>query len=432
MTLNYRTGSFERKDESGGDVKTAINEFMRSFEEFKSSNDSRLKEIEKKGSADVVLEEKVNKINSSLDKLEGLNQRLTLQEKQHEALQKSLEAIELGVKRINPGSPEDETKKKEELYRKSFDRYLRSHVNDVPAEDFKTLNERKALIASNDTLGGYYLAPAQMEQQIIKAIIEMSPMRSLATVTPIGVASLKLPKRTGTFAARRTTETATRTETDGYTTGMVEILAPEMYADVRISEQMLEDSAFNLESEMAMEISEQMAVKEGTEFISGGGVGVLEAEGILTASGVSTTNSGNATALTADGIISLFYAIKTGYAGNGTFIMNRQTLSSVRKLKETVSGNYLWQPGLANGIPNTLLGAPYVEMPDMPNEGAGLVPLVFGDFRRAYRVVDRVILTILRDPYTIAGNGQIKYLARRRVGGAVVLGEAIRKQVCST
>ena len=427
----HNRGGFEYKNEDGLAVKEAINEFMGAFEEFKKSNDSRLKEIEKKGSADVLLEEKVNKINASLDKLEGLNQQITLQDKKTEALQKSLESIELALKRSHPGSEGDETKKLEALYEKSFSNYLRRHPNEVSVDSMKALNERKALIAGNDTLGGYYLAPSQMETSIIKAIIEQSPMRSLATVTPIGVQSLKLPKRTGTFAARRTTETGTRSETEGYTTGMIEILAPEMYADVRISEQMLEDSAFNLEAEMSMEIAEQMAVKEGAEFISGGGVGVLEAEGILTASGVSSTNSGNATAITADGVISLFYAIKTGYARNGTFIMNRQTLSSTRKLKETGTGQYLWQPGLANGIPNTLLGAPYVEMPDMPNEGAGLVPMVFGDFRRAYRVVDRVLLTILRDPYTVASTGLIKYLARRRVGGAVVLGEALRKMVCS-
>jgi HK97 family phage major capsid protein len=127
------------------------------------------------------------------------------------------------------------------------------------------------LVAANDTLGGYYLSPAEMANEIIKAVVLQSPMRALARVTPIGVASLKLPKRTGTFAATRVGEIASRTETTGYTTGMVEIFCPEMYAEVHISEQMIEDSMFDIQAEMQLEFAEQFAVKEGAEFISGTG-----------------------------------------------------------------------------------------------------------------------------------------------------------------
>jgi HK97 family phage major capsid protein len=117
-------------------------------------------------------------------------------------------------------------------------------------------------------------------------------------VTPIGVASLKLPKRTGTFAATRVGEVASRTETTGYTTGMVEISCPEMYAEVRISEQMIEDSMFDIQAEMQLEFSEQFAVKEGAEFISGTGAS-NQAEGILTASGTNTVVTGAAATITA-------------------------------------------------------------------------------------------------------------------------------------
>jgi HK97 family phage major capsid protein len=111
--------------------------------------------------------------------------------------------------------------------------------------------------------------------------------------------------------------------------------------------------------------------------------------------------------------------------------MNRQTLGAVRKLKDG-EGNYLWMPGIAGNVPNTILGAPYVEMPDMPNIGAGLFPIAVGDWQRAYRVVDRVLISVLRDPFTQSGSGQILFRARKRVGGAVTLGEAIVKVKCST
>ena len=89
--------------------------------------------------------------------------------------------------------------------------------------------------------------------------------------------------------------------------------------------------------------------------------------------------------------------------------------------------NYIWRPGLAEGIPNTILGQPYLEMPDMPDEAANATPIAFGDFRRAYLLVDRMQMSMLRDPFTRATQGQVKFLARRRVGGQVVLAEAIRK-----
>ena len=89
--------------------------------------------------------------------------------------------------------------------------------------------------------------------------------------------------------------------------------------------------------------------------------------------------------------------------------------------------NYIWQPGLASGVPNTILGQAYLEVPDMPDVAAGAVPIVFGDLRRAYTIVDRVSLSILRDPFTQATSGNIRFIARRRVGGQMVLAEAIRK-----
>jgi len=109
--------------------------------------------------------------------------------------------------------------------------------------------------------------------------------------------------------------------------------------------------------------------------------------------------------------------------------MNRATLGKVRQLQDT-NGSYVFQAGfsLQVGVPNTILGQPYIEASDMPDVGAGNKPIAFGDFNRGYVIVDRVSLAILRDPFTQATSGTIRYVARRRVGGQVVMAEAIRLQ----
>lgn len=442
MNMHTTRARIERKDAGGnetGEVKTALAGFMSAFEEFKATNDGRLAEIEKKGAADPVTTDKLGKIEAKLANFEDVNQKLTLQAKAQEKIDTELKGLNDAFAKIEakfgrPGAGgEDDGKKKAAEYKAAFNSYLRNNSangQSLSADEYKALNEYKTLLAGNDTLGGYYLSPAEMATDIIKAVILMSPMRALARVTQIGVASLKLPKRTGTFAASRVGETQTRTETTGYTTGMVEIACPEMYAEVHISEQMIEDSAFDIQQEMQGEFAEQFAVKEGAEFISGTGAN-NQAEGILTNSGTNSVNSGAAAALTADGLINLCYqGLKTAYAQRATWVMNRKTLGAIRLLKDG-GGQYLWQPGVPGALPNTLLGLTYAEMPDMPDVGAGTYPVALGDWQRAYRVVDRVLISVLRDPFTQSGSGQILFRARKRVGGGVTLGEAIAKQKIS-
>jgi HK97 family phage major capsid protein len=130
-------------------------------------------------------------------------------------------------------------------------------------------------------------------------------------------------------------------------------------------------------------------------------------------------------------MLTLKHAVKSAYARNATWIMNRTTLGSIRKLKDA-ENRYIWMPGIQNAAPNTIDGDPYVEMPDMPSEGAGLFPIVYGDFRRAYTWVDRISMEMLRDPFTQATSGNVRFIMRKRVAGQVVLAEAIRKLKCST
>ena len=313
---------------------------------------------------------------------------------------------------------------------KAYFDYLRHGTRDEPSPGAGALSreEMKALTVGQDPTAGY-LAPVEFAREIIKGEVEFSPLRTVARVRPTSRRALQLPKRTGTFGAVWTAESGTRSETEGLTYGLEEFPTHEMYALVDISEQMMEDSEFSLEEELQQEFSEQFAVTEGAAFVDGNGAG--KPEGLLQGTGVAETNSGSAGSIAdasgqANGLIDLYHGLKTAYALQGTWLLNRATLGEVRKLKDG-QNNHVWQPGLANGIPNTILGQPYVEVPDMPDVAAGAFPIIFGDVRRAYTIIDRINLSVLRDPFTQATSGNVRFIARRRVGGQVVLAEAIRK-----
>jgi HK97 family phage major capsid protein len=423
------------------EVKQAVAPVMEAFEAFKETNDRRLAEIEKKSSADVITVEKLDRIEKTLSGYEGLNQRLVIAENQSKALKETSDRIEIALNRLpkDAKSRDDGTSVKShaDAWAKAVIRGTALGLNNLQPEEIKVLQdvaaECKALNVGTDTAGGY-LAPIEYVREIIKGVTDISPARSIVRVRNTAMKSVQIPKRTGQFAARRVSEQGTKTETTGLTYGLEEINAPEMYAQIDISNQMLEDTAFDMEAEIRLEASEQFAVKEGAEFVSGAAKD--ECEGILTNTSVGYTPSGSAAVIAdsngvADGLLTLKHAIKSAYARNAKWIMNRTVIGAVRKLK-TSDKQYIWMPGIQNGAPATIDGDPYVEFPDMPNEGAGLHPIAYGDFYRAYAFVDRIAMEMLRDPYTQATSGNIRFIFRRRLGGQVVLPEAIRKLRCAT
>lgn len=287
--------------------------------------------------------------------------------------------------------------------------------------------ERKVLTISDDTLGGYLAMPPDYVREIIKTITEFSPVRQLARVRPTSGKSIQIPKRTGQFSAARTAEIAERTERTGLKYGLEEMSLPEAYALVRISRQDLEDSAFDLEGEIRAEAVEQFSVLEGTEFISGNGVG--QSEGILTNSEVkaAAVETAASNTIAADDLISLQYSLKEAYARNATWLMKRATVKVVRLLKESTTNAYIWQPGLQLTQPPSLLGNPIVECVDMP---AGLVDnqyeVAYGDFRRGYLIGDRIDIEVQRLVEKYAEYGQVGFLFRKRFNAQVILPEAIK------
>ena len=401
------------------DIKQLIGDLNSAFTEFKSANDERLERIEKsEGTAEI--EEKLGKIEKDLDRCADIEQNYKQQKAAVDAQEEKLASLETALSR--PASGVD-TKAVDE-YVKVFDKCMRK------GKEALEPNEVKALTVSNDSTGGY-LAPPEYLRELLKTVTEISPIRSIARVRTTAQRSIQVPKRATQFAAAWVAESGTRSETTGYTVGLEEIPAHEMYALVDISEQDLEDTVFDLEAEMQSEFAEQFAKAEGAAHVSGNGVG--QPFGFMSNGDVGEVVSGHASTILADGLVSLTGGIKSEYAKNGTFVFNRATLASIRKLKDT-AGQYVFQAGfsLQGGATSTILGYPYVEATDMPSEGSNTYPVAFGDFNRAYMVVDRVQMAVSRDPFTQATTGNVRYVARRRVGGQVVQAEAIVKQKCST
>ncbi|MFQ5658447.1 MAG: phage major capsid protein [Candidatus Methylomirabilales bacterium] len=439
------------------EVKEAIDKLAKDWHDYKEANDVRLAEVEKKGSADPVTTEKVAKLEASLATFEDLNQAVTKVakqieddakaredlakefEKSQEEVKKSqerLEEVESALRRVgtNPGPGETEAEKKAREDKDLFLNWCRLGDDHMKPDELKLLKEYKKLTLGDDTQAGY-LAPVEYVREIIKGAVVFSPIRTIARVRSTSAKEIQIPRRTGQFAAQWVAEQGTRSETTGLTYGLETLPTHELYALVDISEALLEDSVFNLEAELEMEFSEQFGVAEGAAFVTGNGAG--RPEGFMDHASVSSDVSGSAATIQdstgqANGLITLQHNLKEAYATNATWVLNRKTIGAIRQLKDG-QNNYIWQPGnLASGIPNTILGNPYVEATDMPNEAANAFPIAFGDFRRAYTIVDRIVMSVLRDPFTQATTGAVRFIARRRVGGQVVLAEAIRKLKCST
>lgn len=273
-----------------------------------------------------------------------------------------------------------------------------------------------ALTVSTDSQGGY-LAPEAFGSEILKKIVEVSPVRSYARVMSIAASEIKVPRMLTGTAATWLDETAESEQSD-MTFEQVTLTPYRMGTFVDVSTQALEDNAYNLEGELAADLGEKFGKVEATAFVTGDGTG--KPKGLLTATGIAEVKTGNAGTLGADPaatIIGMFHSVPSIVAQNGVWLMNRKTLGSLRTLKDA-TGRFIMLDPITAGAPVTLLGRPIVEMVDMPDIAANAFPIMFGDLS-GYRIVDRVGLSVLRDPYSQARKASVRFHANRRVGGDV-------------
>lgn len=336
------------------------------------------------------------------------------------ALTERLEQIETRAGR--PGATADQrAAEATALERRAFVGFVRQGREALAPE------EVRALRVSDDTAGGY-LAPAEFTAEVDKNLVQFSPIRQAARVGTTSAGSVIIPRRTGRPTANWVGEIEERTGTES-TYGQAEVPIDEMACYVDVSNRLLEDAAVDIFAEVSFDIAEEFGRLEGTAFAIGNGV--KKPVGFMSDTNVAYNASGSASVIAdadggVDGLIDLMYALHPFYRSRGVFMANGTTIGKLRKLKDA-DKHYIWQASLQAGQPDTLLGRPIIEAPDMPDVAPGAYPLAFGDFASAYRIFDRKGLSILRDPYTQAKVGMTRFHANKRVGGRVVRPEAIRK-----
>lgn len=357
-------------------------------------------------------------------KLEGavsdLDKRLKAVEDNGTKAVKGIEEIKTVLRRPGAAASATDGEAGGTVERKAFENYLRGGSAALEFTEVKTLR------TADDPSAGY-LAPPEFIAEVDKNIVLWSPIRQFATVRGTARGTVELPKRIGRPTAtwveeledrEDTTETATRYGKSSY-----EVKELTAYVDVSFST--LEDAAVDIFAELAADLAEEFGAAEGSAFVTGNGI--KKPMGFMNDASIATVASGHASQITADALIDLFHALPSPYRTGAVWGMNSTTLGACRKLKTTAGEYLLSMTGLAGSPVTTILGRPVVELPDMPDVGAGNLPVVFGDFRQGYRVFDRVGFALLRDDLTQRTKGKCRFHARKRVAGGVRKTEALRK-----
>lgn len=396
-------------------------DLQHAFHEFQAEQTAAIADL-RKNQTDVVRTDKVERINAAVTELQG-------------AIDEINRAIAAGVLGGNGGNVETPEQR---AYAQAFDQWFRRGSTEAEAK----LIVRAAATTGSDPDGGY-LVPDQMEPTIDRVLESMSPMRGLARVQPISTAAYE--KLVGTSGATGgwVGEGEARTETNRPALSLLRFPAMELYANPAASQRLLDDASVDVGGWLGDEVAMEFAEMEGQAFITG--TGVDEPRGIVSGyTPVANASyawgspgfivTGHATAFAADpngpdAFFDTIYALRRGYRQNARWLMNDATLGKIRKFQDS-NGAYMWQPSLQLGEPSSFAGYPVESDDFMPDTGANNFPIAFGDWQRAYVIVDRIGIRVLRDPYT--NKPHVHFYTTKRVGGGVQNFQAYKLMKCST
>lgn len=394
------------------EIEAKLQELGTAFEQFKKANDAQLLEIKTKGYASADTTEKVEKLNTEIGKLEA-----------------KIEALTVAMNRTGNGGVDDKKAQHEAKvgeYKEAFSNYMRKG-KEIPAElrDWAA----KSMSVDSDQDGGFFVSP-EVSSEIVTKVYESSPIRELASQQTISTDRFDILQDLGEAGYEWIGETATRdSNTSTPTLNMVEIPVHELHACPRATQKLLDDAAVNLEAWLSGKVSSAFARGEATAFVSGNGV--KKPKGITAyASGTSfgqiqRKETAANSAITSDELIDTQGLLKEAYQNNATWLINRSMITYIRKLVDSVNGQYLWQPGLTVGQPGTLLGRPVRMAADLPSSiTASTDTIIYGDIRAGYQIVDRVGIRVIRDIYTV--KGFTLFDTTKRVGGGVKDFDAIK------
>jgi HK97 family phage major capsid protein len=418
-------------------LQETIDKIATAFEEFKKTNDARLEAV-KTGN-----ESKATELNAKLEKIDkDLAQFTELKKKIELEQQVQKDRIEeLEAKASSPGKTA--AQKRRDEYKDCFVDWLRNK-GQGPVQEQKLQDLQKKMIEQKDvTIGtaaaGGFAVPEEIAREIGRLELLFSPVRSLVKVVQTGTSDYKeLVSKRGTTSGW-VGETGTRTAT---ATPQLRERAPtfgELYAYPQASEWSLDDIFFDVEAWLSEEVAQEFAQEEATAVISGNGTskptGLLNTAPVTTADFASPERNAAAfqsvesdltpggVSILPDTLFDVVYTLNSAYRVRGTWAFNSLTAAAIRKLKDTTN-QYLWQPGLQAGQPERLLGYPVSIWEQLANIGANNIPILFGDFRRAYVLADRVGLRVTRD--NVTNVGFIRFYIRRREGGIVLDNHALK------
>ena len=418
-----------------------IEKLGRAFEEFKTANDARLKQIEAQGVADPILSEKVDKLNAEISKVQG---ELKAEQKRSDELEKQVNRGALGgggeagekemqhartffsrIQRV-PAAQAAVDLPSYRAYRSAFQQYLR-FGDRMPGI-------QNALSVGSDPDGGYWVTP-DMSGRIVEMVYESSPIRQISTVQTTGKDAVEGGYDLGEAASGWVGEAEARPETGTPQIGEWRIPVHEQYANPKSTQKNLDDSDIDVEAWLARKIADKLIRVENTAFVSGNGVKKPRGFLTYTAGTPSATvfdriqqiptgvSAGFGSPNPGDELIDVVGSLKAAYRQGASWVMARLTAFAVRKLKDG-QNNYLLVPNFAEPGANTLLGFPVVEAEDMPAIAASSLSIAFGNFREGYLIIDRQGVRVLRDPFT--EKSFVHFYTTKRVGGDVVNFEAIK------
>lgn len=384
-------------------IKT-VQESQEAVRAFMETQEKRMKKY------DALDEEKINKLVDVITGFEDVRQKQ--------------ERLEAAMNRPEFSRGDDKAKFAEDS--KKFNTFLRT-------ADTSGKVEIRAMSTDNDPQGGYLVRP-EFANFTVDRVFETSPMRQVARVVTIGGSSLTVDIDDDEAAASWGSELGTVSATDTPDVGQLVIPAHKLVAEPEISTEMLQDAYFNVEAWLQNKVADKISRSENTAFITGNGVDRPKGLTAYTDAGTSYTRdalervpSGSNSAITADGVISLQNSLKEAYQNRAVFMMKRGTFGDILKLKDTNNYKFIgFQPADRQGlIQLTLLGKQVIFADDFDANGVqNNVVAAYGDFSVGYTIVDKVGLTILRNPFRTTG--KVIYQVEKRVGGAVTNFEAIK------
>jgi HK97 family phage major capsid protein len=375
------------------DVKATVEALNKAFADFRTEHTKQLEEV-KKGNNDALQALKVDAINAQISELQA-----------------AIDTANTQMAAAQMGGVTGQRQLKDREYSDAFQAHMQR-------------GEIQASLNKGAAAEGGFTVPVEWDRTITDKLVIVSPMRDLCTVQPVsGAGYKKLINLRGTGSGW-VGETAARPETSTPQFAEQAYGWGEIYANPSATQQMLDDSELDLEKWLAGEVDTEFSFQENKAFVSGDGTnkprGLLTyaagGTGLHPLGGIATVVSGGVGAITTDAIMNLVYALPAAFTNGAKFALNRNTHLALRKLKDG-QNNYIWQPSLVAGQPATLAGYALAEVNDMPDIATNALSIAFGDFKRAYKIFDRVGVRVLRDPYT--NKPYVSFYTTKRVGGGL-------------